>query len=106
MCALSYAMVFHWAEEKQLMKKTPGVDCQGLTRDAVRTAESHHLVGNIVFIGSAFEQGTNPVLLLIGWVEVRRGASAFQVTWSDTIDQDIGGEPYCHTTGQMNETSS
>ena len=81
------------------MKKAPSIDRQGLARDAVRTAESHHLVGNIVFIGSALEQGTHSGLLLVGRIEVRRGTGTFQVAWSDAVDQDIGGESYSHTPG-------
>src|SRR6266446_4392003 len=103
MYALSYAEVFHWVEEGQLVKKASSVDRQGLARDAVRTAESHHLFGNIVFIGSALEQGAHSGLLLVGRIEVRRGTGTFQVAWSDAVDQDIGGESYSHTPGQMNE---
>src|SRR5262249_26562566 len=65
--------------ERSLVKKASRINRQRLPRDAVGAAESYHLLGNVVFIGSTLEQGTRAGLLLVSRIEVGGRPGAFEV---------------------------
>jgi len=79
------------------MKKAPCSNRQRLPRTTIGAAQSHHLLGDVVFIGGTLEQGTPSSLLLVGWIKVGSGAGAFKVSRGNAVDQDGGCEPHGHT---------
>ena len=84
-----------------LVKKALRINRQGLSRDAIGTAKSHHLLSDVVFIGGTLEQGPHSGLLLVGWIEVSSGAGAFEVSRGNAVDSNGGSEPHRHTHGSM-----
>src|SRR5262245_45561789 len=86
------------------MKKAARINHQCLASNAVSTAKCHHLIGNVILVRRPLEKCALFGLLLESWVEIGGGSGAFQVAWSNAIDEHLGCQPYSHTTRQMNES--
>ena len=62
---------------ESLVKESSGINDQCLSGDTIGSAQAHHLLGNVVFVRSAFEQRAFLGLFLKGRIEVRRGSRPF-----------------------------